>query len=305
MSLRLRRGAAWLTVAALLVPAVPAEAYREIGTRLGTETVTLAWKALPIRYMVSDREVPGVTVDQFRGAVGRAVSTWQAVDTSAVAFAFEGVSGARPLDEDGVNVLGFLDRPELNRVLASTSFMVDTRTGGILESDVFFNSAYAWSVAPDGEAGRFNLEAIVPPAESATCSGSVTPRSARPSCRAEAAAASSPPKRSCSPLPLAPGSILGRTLDPDDIAGVSNLYPDNGFRDTTGSIQGHVRLGGAGVFGAHVVAFNLRTSALVANFSLDDSDPSSSPASRQVSTSSGPSRSTMGTRRASSTRRTR
>jgi len=269
MTPALRRVGVWLALAALVVPAMPAEAYLKIGTRVGTETVTLAWKALPIRYMVSDREVPGVTVEQFRGAIGRAASSWQAVDSSAAALVFDGVSGARPLDDDGVNVLGFLDRPDLDRVLASTSFTVDTRTGEILESDVFFNSAFAWSVVPDGEAGRFDLEAIalhemghvLGLGHSAIGETELQGGGGR---RLIAAGSV------MFPIAFGAGSILGRTLDPDDIAGVSDVYPDHAFRDVTGSIQGHVRIGGAGVFGAHVVAFNLRTSALVANFSLDD-----------------------------------
>ena len=52
------------------------------------------------------------------------------------------------------------DRPDLARVLASTSFLVDGVTGELLESDVFFNSTFAWSVAPGGEPNRWDLESI-------------------------------------------------------------------------------------------------------------------------------------------------
>ena len=72
------------------------------------------------------------------------------------------------------------------------------------------------------------------------------------------------------PIAYAAGSTLGRTLTADDIAGVSDLYADGSFRTSTGSVQGRVRRDGRGVFGAHVVAFNLRSGALVGNFSLDD-----------------------------------
>src|SRR5262249_46140471 len=38
-----------------------------------------------------------------------------------------------------------------------------------------------------------------------------------------------------------------------------------------GSVSGHVTKNGSGVFGAHVVAFNLRTQKLVGNFTLNSS----------------------------------
>ena len=50
------------------------------------------------------------------------------------------------------------NEPELDRVLASTSFLIDMSTGELLESDIFFNCAFPWSVAPAGEAGRYDLE---------------------------------------------------------------------------------------------------------------------------------------------------
>ena len=71
------------------------------------------------------------------------------------------------------------------------------------------------------------------------------------------------------PIAFAPGTIAGRTLRADDIAGISDLYPDGKFTEDTGSISGRVTKSGQGVFGAHVVAFNPTTGALVGNFSLD------------------------------------
>jgi hypothetical protein len=72
------------------------------------------------------------------------------------------------------------------------------------------------------------------------------------------------------PVAFAPGNITERTLHADDIAGVSDIYPSADFRRITGSIHGRVTRSGQGVFGAHVVAFNLRTRDLVGNFTLDD-----------------------------------
>lgn len=269
MSATPRRAGAFLAALALVAASSPAGAYLKIGEQVGATTVSLAWRSLPVRYVIADVAVPSVSTDQFRDAVGRAAATWQAVPTSSIAFEFLGVSGARPLDEDGVSTLGFLARPDLDRVLASTSVLVDTRTGEILEADVFFNSAFAWSTAPAGEAGRFDLESIALHelghvqglGHSALGETELVGGGGR---RLIAAGAL------MFPIAYASGSTLGRTLQADDVAGSSDIYQDGRFRQETGSMQGRVTLRGAGIFGAHVVAFDLRTSSLVGNFTLDD-----------------------------------
>ncbi len=72
------------------------------------------------------------------------------------------------------------------------------------------------------------------------------------------------------PIAFSPGSVSLRTLRADDIAGISDLYPAAGFARRTGSISGKVTKNGAGVLGAHIVAFNPRTGKLVGGFSLED-----------------------------------
>jgi hypothetical protein len=69
------------------------------------------------------------------------------------------------------------------------------------------------------------------------------------------------------PIAFSPGTTMGRALRADDIAGVSDIYPAPSFRDETGSVSGRVLKNGQGVFGAHVVAFSLRTGDLVGGFS--------------------------------------
>jgi hypothetical protein len=70
------------------------------------------------------------------------------------------------------------------------------------------------------------------------------------------------------PIAFGRGNTLDRTLQPDDIAGVSSLYPDGGFANRTGIVRGRVQKSGRGVYGAHVVAFNVQTSVLVGAFTL-------------------------------------
>ena len=77
-----------------------------------------------------------------------------------VGTTFVGFTSAQPGDEDGASTLGFANRPDLDRVLGSTNFLIDTVTGEIVESDIFFNSAFPWSVSAGGETGRLRFESI-------------------------------------------------------------------------------------------------------------------------------------------------
>jgi hypothetical protein len=70
------------------------------------------------------------------------------------------------------------------------------------------------------------------------------------------------------PIAFQAGSTFDRSPRPDDIAGMSDLYPANGFSSTTGSLSGRVTRNGQGLFGAHVVAFAPSSGAMIGNFSL-------------------------------------
>jgi carboxypeptidase family protein/matrixin len=264
-----RRPLAWVTAVALTFgPSSPAFAYLKFGVPVGGRQVTLKWAQTPVRYFVSDTGVPGVTATDFQNAVGRAFATWQAVPTASISYQLAGVTSASPGSDDGSSVLGFRSRPDLDRVLASTSFLIDSSTGALVESDIFFNSAFPWSVAAAGETGRFDLESIALH-EIGHFSG------LGHSALGETELASTGGRRVLSseavmfPIAFASGSIAGRTLKADDIAGISDLYPDGGFATTTGSLSGHVTKDGQPIFGAHVVAFNAATGLMVGGFTLN------------------------------------
>jgi Matrixin len=263
------RAVAFLLSMLLLAPAPPAFAYLKFGTRVNGQQVSLKWAQTPVRYFVnSTSAVPGVSVDDFQAAVGRAFAQWQAVPTSSIAYQFAGLTAALPGQDDGLSTLGFQSRPDLDRVLASTSFLVDAATGAVIESDIFFNSSFAWSVAPAGEAGRFDLESIALHeighlsglGHSALGETDLREGGGRRVLGAEAI---------MFPIAFAPGTIAGRTLKADDIAGISDLYPDGGFATSTGSLSGRVTKDGRPIFGAHIVAFDPATGSMVASFSLN------------------------------------
>jgi hypothetical protein len=257
-------------VATLLTSSQPAFAYLKFGVRAGGRQVTLRWTQAPVRYFISDRSsVPGVAVADFQAAVGRAFDTWQAVPTASIAYQFGGLTAAQPGDEDGMSTLGFRNRPDLDRVLASTSFVIDVATGTLIESDIFFNSTFAWSVAAAGEPNRFDLQSIALH-EVGHLSGLGHSALGETELREGGGRRVLASEAVMFPIAFAAGSIAGRTLKADDIAGITDLYTDNGADGDTGVISGRVTKNGQPVFGAHVVAFDPQTLNLVGSFSLTE-----------------------------------
>jgi hypothetical protein len=257
---------AWIAAILVVASADPALAYLKLGYDMNGQSFVLKWRQTPVQYFVSSVGVPGVTPNDFQAAVSRAFATWQGVPTASISFQFGGYTSNRPGEDDGRSTLGFLNQPQLDRVLASTSFLVDAVTGELVEADIFFNAAFPWSVAASGERSRWDVESIALH-EIGHLSG------LGHSALGETELASGG-RRVLStaavmfPIALGAGDVSMRALRPDDVAGISDLYPDAGFNDNTGSVSGRVTKNGSGVFGAHVVAFDVSRGGMVANFSL-------------------------------------
>jgi hypothetical protein len=262
------RGAAALGLLfALAVVAQPA-AYQTYGVQAGSQTVALKWAKMPVRYYVTDRGVSGVSSAQFRDAAARAFSSWRGVSVAAVSSEFGGFTAANPFDDDGITTLGFLNRPDLDRVLGATDFLIDNVTGAIVEADIFFNSAFPWSVADAGESGKFDLETIILH-ETGHLYGLGHSPLGETELRAGGGRRVIASEAVMFPIAFSPGSVNDRTPRADDIAGLAELYPASGFTSRSGSLSGHVTKDGKGIFGAHVLAFNPQTGKLVGYLTVD------------------------------------
>lgn len=257
-----------LTVLLIAGQPAPASAYLKFGTMVDGQPVAVRWDAPAIRYFITERDGPGVTAVQLRDAVGRAFGTWAAVETATVSAELLAFTAVPPDAGDGRTTIGFLDRPDLERVLGLTSVLLDT-TGTIVEADVFFNTGFEWSAAPDGEPGRVDIESValheighlLGLGHSAIGETELLPSGGR---RVIASGSL------MFPIAFSPGSIANRVLQADDIAGISDLYPAPGFSADTGSVRGRVTRDGQGVFGAHVIAVDARSGTIVGGFTLDD-----------------------------------
>jgi hypothetical protein len=258
-----------LTVAAVSAGGVTTLAYLKLGTRtVSGSTANLKWPVMPVRYFITNRTGGGVTAPQLEQAVGRAFASWNAAPLTTLSSQFAGFTNASPVLNDAITTIGFTDRPDLDRVLGSTSFLIDRTNGEIVESDIFLNSFFPWSVAQGGEANRFDVESIalhevghlLGLGHSAL--GETELRAGgRRVLGAEAV---------MFPIAFSVGTIEARTLRADDLAGIADTYPAGDYRQERGSISGTITKSGRGVLGAHVIAFNTRTGKMVAGFSLTD-----------------------------------
>lgn len=262
------RPAGWLVLVAVLTVQTTSDAYLHLTGRSQGRVVATKWGRSTVAWHVADRGAPGVPATALQSAVARAAATWEAVPTAAIGFEFAGFTAARPLDDDGRTTVGFEDASDLERVLAATSFVVDVDTGEIVEADVFFNTRFAWSTAQAGDPAAFDLESVAVHeighvlglGHSALGETEVLPTGRRVIASGAV----------MFPISLGRGSTADRTLQADDVGGVSALYPADGFTARTGTLQGRVVRDGRPVPGAHVVAFHPVTGDLVGGFALGD-----------------------------------
>lgn len=256
---------------AVLVAGSPSSAlaYLKFGVSIGDNMVDVVWRQQPVRYFVAERPTPQVSVAALVDTVNRAFATWQAVPSANLRAEFQGLTVVPPGFRDGRTTIGFLDRPDLERVLGATSFLINSATGEVVEADIFLNTIFTWSTAPNGEQGRVDLQSVVQHeighllglGHSAIGETEMLPSGNR---RVIASGAI------MFPIAMSAGAIADRVLQPDDIAGISDLYPAAGFEASTGSISGRVTRDGQGVFGAHVVAVHVESGVIIGGFALND-----------------------------------
>lgn len=224
--------------------------------------------AMPIRYYVTNRDVPGVTAIQLQTTADKSFAAWTNVPNVTARTQFGGFVSANPLVADGTNVIGFLSRPDLDHVLGMATFSYDLTTGVISESDIFLNSIFPWSVADVGDSARYDVQSVLTH-EIGHLLG--LGHSALGETQPVTGGRTILGKRAVMfPIAYPRGNLEDRTLEPDDASAVADVYGSSEARRTLGQISGRVTLNGTGLLGAHVTVFNPGTGALYAGYTLDN-----------------------------------
>ncbi len=216
------------------------------------------WSESAIPYSVSEAGSPQIPNGSEFLAVQGAFDAWEGVEGANVDFEFQGMTSIRTAGRDGTNLVTFVDDTGLGALLGSSTlaatFSFFRRSGSELlfdESDIAFNPSH--SLTTSGEAGRFDIQSVLTHEVGHMLgldhSGLVS-------------------------SVMAPFAIQDQTdqrvLLRDDIAGVSEIYPDPTATSVVGEIEGTVTDNGADVFGAHVVAMDTNGTVVTSTMSARD-----------------------------------
>lgn len=260
---RVARGAALALLVALVAHATPfvapAHGYGFLLVQ-SSQGVPLRWQ----QSTLPDGRVPwrlsagvGGNVNGDRhplDVIAAAFASWEALDTSAIRFAFQGTTGARDRNaRDGVNLVTVNAGESLGSGVLAATFLTSDASGRIVDADIVFGRDVAFGTSAAGDPGAFDLEAVaaheighlIGLEHSGLARATMVPFSDR-------------------------GDLHQRTLHDDDRIGASVLYPEVGFRAATGVLEGRVTLAGAPVFLSHVVAARIDGRVVAAAYSAPD-----------------------------------
>ncbi len=134
-------------------PAVDSPATPYVVSTTGTG-LEIKWPVRSASYLLNAAGSPPGSLEAILGGM----QTWTDVPASSFVFAYAGTTASSAHGKnDGQNILTFAHMGS-SGTLAENVFWYKTGTGEILDSDIRFNTNYAWSAS--GEPGEYDVQNI-------------------------------------------------------------------------------------------------------------------------------------------------
>lgn len=253
----LGRAALWAAVL-LAVGASPAAAFTRVTfTNSFGQPVQAFWppEAFPIPFVLNSTgtaDIPGTTE---LTALRNAFQTHQDISTSTAAFLDNGTNASTVLGNDGINRMVFVTNdPDMHgtSIIALSMNTFNTVDGRILDGDIKYNEDFTFDASGSPPGGTIDLQAVATH-ETGHMLG------LDHSFLADATM-----------YPFY--AFAQRSLEQDDIAGISSIYPDPSFYAATGRLRGSVRtyITDRPLMGVQVVALTALGQAPVATTVTDE-----------------------------------
>ena len=243
-----------------LLSASVAYGYSHILANNGGRLVMTHWTNRHVKFYLNSQgchDVEMATLEKIADAVAQ---TWSAVSSATVTVEFVGTTDALPSAltnrADGINVLYFDNTNRIippNSGILGVTYVSYNNDGTIEDTDIILNDA-EWNLAQPNSDGTTMLQALLTH-EMGHALG------------LDHSTLNEPPELQPSLYPYFAGGES--TLETDDKAGISCVYPDDSFDNDYGAVKGRVMISESrGVFGGNVVLTDVKTShKVVAAFS--------------------------------------